>query len=168
MISNQGYKQYTKVEKGSLISLNEKAIEESASWDGFHGIAISSNADISLSDALHRYKDLWRIEETFRVAKSTLQARPMFHWKPRRIRAHILLCFMTLFFERFLEYLLRRTGESSLTPDQIRHALSGVHTVFFEKSDSKQEGKMESALSKDAKIIFKILGILQERKVTMQ
>lgn len=164
VISNGGYKKFTTIEKGTLIKLNEKAIEEDAAWDGFHGIAVSKNANLSFSDALTRYRDLWRIEETFRIAKSTLKARPIFHWKPRRIRSHILLCFMTLFLERLLELLLRKNNVS-LTPDQIRYALAKVHTIFFEESSSRQQGQMESRISEDAEKIFKTLNIPTQNMV---
>jgi transposase len=166
IISNNGYKKFTNVKKGSSVALNEKAVEEDASWDGFHGIAVSNGAKLSVVEALSRYHDLWRVEETFRVAKSTLKTRPIYHWKPHRIKGHVLLCFMTLFVERFLESLMRKNGYP-LTPDKIRHALSGVHTMFFEEQGSGKNGKMESVLSEDAKKIFEILNIETKRQVAM-
>ena len=73
---------------------------------------------------------------------------------------------MTLFFERFLELLLRKNN-IDLTPDKIRHALSGVHTMFFEDTNSNKEGKMESALSAEAEKIFTTLNISPKRFVVM-
>src|ERR1700722_4438920 len=121
VISNSGYKKYTTVKEGSSVALNQNIIDEDASWDGFHGIAVSKSANLSVEQALMRYKDLWHVEEAFRIAKSTLKTRPIFHWKPQRIKAHVLLCFMTLFIERFLEFRLRQEG-IPLTPDKIRYA----------------------------------------------
>jgi transposase len=141
VISNSGYKKYTTVKTGSLVTLNQKTIDEDAAWDGFHGIAVSNSAKLGIEQALSRYKELWHVEETFRIAKSTLKTRPIFHWKPERIRAHILLCFMTLFIERFLEFRLKQEGRA-LTPDRIRQALSGVHTMFFEEKGTAKQGKM--------------------------
>lgn len=162
VMSNSGYKKYTNVKKGSGLTLNEKAIQEDTSWDGFHGIAVSNSANLSVTEALLRYKDLWHVEEAFRVAKSTLKTRPIFHWKPHRIKSHVLLCFMSLFLERFLELLLRKNFYF-LTPDKIQQALASVHTVYFEDKNSRVEGKMESILSEDAKKIFKTLNLSQER-----
>lgn len=128
VISNSGYKKYTTIKTGSSVILNQAAIDADAAWDGFHGIAVSNSAKLTTTEALARYRDLWHVEETFRVAKSTLRTRPIFHWVPHRIRAHILLCFMTLFMERLLELLLCQKG-TPLTPEKIRHALSKVHTI---------------------------------------
>jgi transposase len=167
LISNNGYKKYTNVESGSLLTINEEAVEEDSKWDGFHGIAVSNSAQLTVRQALARYRDLWRVEEAFRVAKCTLKTRPIFHWVPHRINSHVLLCFMNLFFERFLELLLRKK-EMELTPDRIRHALEKVHTTIFEDESTKREGKMQSALSLDAEKIFQVLEISLERRTVLK
>ena len=167
VISNSGYKKYTNIKEGSQITIKEEAIEEDAQWDGFHGIAVSNTSRLGVSEALSRYRDLWHVEEAFRVAKNTLKTRPIFHWSPRRIKAHVLLCFMNLFFERFLELLLRRNNVR-LTPDRIRHALAQVHTTIFEEQSTKKEGRMESALSSDAEKIFEVLDLSIERKTSIK
>lgn len=50
------------------------------------------------------YNGLWKIEATFRVTKYGLKVRPTFHWKPRRIAAHITICFTTYALVKHLEY----------------------------------------------------------------
>lgn len=166
VISNGGYKKFTNIKEGSLITLNEKAIEEDAKWDGFHGIAVSNSAKLGIEEALSRYRDLWRVEEAFRIVKCTLKTRPIFHWVPHRIKSHILLCFMNLFLERFLELLLKQRGVP-LTPDRIRYALSSIHTIDFEDPKSKKGGTMYSNLSEDALNIFNVLGLSMERSTSL-
>ncbi|MGZ6298624.1 MAG: IS1634 family transposase [Parachlamydiaceae bacterium] len=162
VICNGGYKKFTNGKEGSLLSINEKAIEEDQKWDGFHGIAVSNSSKLTVGQALNRYRDLWRVEEAFRVAKCTLKTRPIFHWVPHRIRTHVLLCFMNLFLERFLEQLLRKSG-TALTPDAIRYALSGVHSMTFEEPKTRKTGEMRSPLSEDALAIFDTLKIPTDR-----
>jgi len=111
VICNGGYKKFTNIKKGSLLSINEKAIEEDAKWDGFHGIAVSNSSGLTVEQALGRYRDLWRVEEAFRVAKCTLKTRPIFHWVPHRIRTHVLLCFMNL-----LQLLIKLRRKYFLSP----------------------------------------------------
>jgi transposase len=167
VISNGGYKKYTNVKEGSLLTINEKAIEEDAEWDGFHGIAVSNSSKLSVVEALARYRDLWHVEEAFRVAKCTFRTRPIFHWAPHRIKAHVLLCFMNLFLERFLELLLRQNYKN-LTPDRIRYALAQVHTICFEDNSMGREGEIRSSLSADAEKIFQVLGIPTERGAVLK
>ncbi len=166
VISNGGYRKYTTVKEGSLLTLNEKTIEEDAKWDGFHGIAVSNSAQLSVGHALARYRDLWQVEEAFRVAKCTLKTRPIFHWASHRIKTHVLLCFMNLFFERYLEWLLRQK-KFDLTPDRIRYALAQVHTTIVEDKSTGREAKMQSMLSPDTEKIFQVLGISTERGTSL-
>lgn len=163
VISNGGYKKFTNVKKDSLLTINEQAIKHDETWDGFHGIAVSNKADLTPQTALRRYKNLWHVEETFRIAKSTLKTRPIFHWTSSRIEAHMLLCFMTLFFERFLELLLRKDN-NPLAPDRIRYALAGVHSVVIEGANKNKTATILSKLSSDAEKIFKALNISLDRK----
>jgi len=163
VVSNSGYKKFTNVKDGSLITLNERAIEEDTEWDGFHGLAVSNSAGLSVGQALARYRDLWHVEEAFRIAKCTLKTRPIFHWSAQRIKTHVLLCFINLFLERYLEWLLGQ-GNVHLTPDRIRQALSQVHTTFFEVESTKHGGEMQSILSPDAEKIFKTLGLPIKRE----
>lgn len=166
VVSNSGYKKFTTVKKGSEITLDEKAIEEDEKWDGFHGIAVSNSSKLTVEEALARYRDLWRVEEAFRIVKCTLKTRPIYHWSTSRIKSHVLLCFMNLFLERYLEIILRKNG-TPLTPEKIRYALSGVHTITFEDIKSKKIGEMHSALSEEILNIFKVLGISSERLTTL-
>ena len=165
VMSNSGYKKFTEVQKGSQVTLNEIAIEEDAAWDGFHGITVSNSSELTVMEALARYRELLHVEETFRIAKNNLKARPMFHWVPRRIKAHVLLCFITLYIERFLEIQLRENG-TPISPEKIRHALAGVHTLYFEDKSVSKTGQMHSQLSLDAKTIFQVLGLSTDRTTT--
>ncbi len=162
VITNSGYKKYLSVKNGSKVVLNQTGIDDDAMWDGFHGIAVSRETQLSPAEALARYRDLWHIEETFRVMKSTLGARPIFHWVPHRIQAHVLICFMTLFIERFLEHLLRKNN-TPIAPEKIRDALSQVHTMYFKESDTKRTAKVESSLTNEAMEIFAVLGLPFDR-----
>jgi hypothetical protein len=158
LISNAAYKKFTTVKKGSEVTLNQSAVDEDIAWDGFHGISVSKGANLSAKEALSRYADLWHVEETFRVTKTTLRARPIFHWRPHRVLSHVMICFITLFLERTLELLLRRAG-TPLSPDRIRYALSQMHSILVEDEESGRLGQIESNLSEDAKAICAVLGL---------
>lgn len=101
------------------------------------------------------------------MAKYTLKTRPIYHWAPHRIETHMLLCFINLFIERFLELLLRKNG-TPLTPDRIRYALSLVHTTTFEDESTGREGMMRSVLEEDAQKIFQTLGMSIDRTTILK
>ncbi|MFV1969105.1 MAG: IS1634 family transposase, partial [Pirellulaceae bacterium] len=90
LISNYGYKRFLRIEGDAKIVLEEKKLTQAARWDGLHGI-ITSAAKLSAGEAIEQYRKLWQIEDCFRVAKHDLRIRPIFHWTPARVRAHILI-----------------------------------------------------------------------------
>lgn len=81
---------------------------------------ISEN-EISNEQIIAYYHDLWRIEQAFRISKTDLKTRPIFHYEHDAIKAHVLLCFMALMMAKFLE---TKTG---LSIQRVRDILFGVH-----------------------------------------
>ena len=85
--------------------LNHRAIEEDAACDGYYCI-VTSETGWSPERVIDTYRELWRIEETFKVTKSYLRARPVFVWTPEHIKAHFLTCYIALTIERIIEHAL--------------------------------------------------------------
>ena len=77
------------------LSIDEGAIAEAERYDGYYLICTS---EVGWDDGrvLDTYRELWRIEESFRVTKSELEARPVFVWTTPRIEAHFLTCYVGL------------------------------------------------------------------------
>lgn len=85
--------------------LDEKKIAQDTCFDGYYDIQ-TSEKELSALEVMDAYHTLWKIEESFRITKSTLEVRPVFHWTPKRIRGHFVLCFLSFMMERKLEALL--------------------------------------------------------------
>ena len=101
-ISNSNYKKYiSHPTSKAKPALNKEAIKESEKQDGFFGI-ITNTRDLSSRDVILNYKQLWKIENSFRELKSTLKTRPMFHWTDDRILGHLVLCFISYLCESYL------------------------------------------------------------------
>ena len=77
--------------------------------------------ELSGSEVIAYYHDLWHVEQAFRMSKSDLRARPIFHHTQEAIRVHVLICFMALMMGKYLEI---KTGRSLR---QIRQELWRVH-----------------------------------------
>ena len=60
-------------------------------------------SELSSTDVVAYYRDLWHVEQAFRMSKSDLKARPIFHHTKEAIRAHMLVCFMALMMGKYLE-----------------------------------------------------------------
>ena len=69
--------------------------------------AYLTNTDIPIQDVYTAYHNLWHVERAFRIAKSKIEIRPMFHFTRKRIEAHICICFVALKVYKELERMLK-------------------------------------------------------------
>jgi transposase len=81
--------------------------------------------ELSSSAVIDYYHDLWNVEQAFRMSKSDLQARPIFHYTEDAIRAHMLVCFMALMMGKYLEIKTERSLR------KIRDELWRVHEIHL-------------------------------------
>ena len=84
------------------ISLNQNKIDEDMAFAGYNMI-VTSETDMKPEDIYRTYHGLWKIEESFRITKSFLDARPVYVQKRETIYGHFLICYLTLFLLRVLE-----------------------------------------------------------------
>ena len=108
-ITNEAYQKYVCLKGEGEAVLNQKAIEKEALKDGFFGV-VTNVRDMSGSNFVSCYKELWRVEEAFGELKGTLKARPVFHWTDRRITGHLVMCFIAYLCEAYLTRELRKKG----------------------------------------------------------
>ena len=93
------------IEAKSQLSLDEEKIAEEEKLDGYYMI-VSSEFDKTPDEIIDIYRGLWRIEETFKVTKSELDARPVYVSRKEHIEAHFLTCYIALVLSRVLQHKL--------------------------------------------------------------
>lgn len=81
--------------------LNWDKIEKEAMYDGFYGVC--TNLESSIEEIVKINQRRWEIEESFRILKSEMRSRPVYLQKDERIKAHFLVCFLSLLIYRLLE-----------------------------------------------------------------
>jgi hypothetical protein len=94
---------FTKSNKEN-IELNQKLIDKTQKILGIKGYY--TNLEESIVDnktIIERYHELYKIEQAFRISKSDLQTRPIFHYKEESIKLHLLICFMALVVSKHIE-----------------------------------------------------------------
>ena len=123
-ISNSDYRRFIDIEGDYQVVINEAKVAEAARWDGLHGVYTSHVATtLDSESALEMYRGLWQVEAAFRVSKHDLQVRPIFHWKPQRIEAHVAIAFMCLTLVRMLSYRTHVQQHVAMSEERIRIAL---------------------------------------------
>jgi transposase len=156
LITNQGVKKFIKLDEQTGFTLNQESIEQSAMWDGLHGV-ISNIKDATPESLIARYANLWKIEESFRINKHTLQMRPIFHFKPERIHAHIAICYMTFSVLKHLEYQVNLTQK--ISRHTILTTLLGVQASIHTHKKTKDKYRLPGRLTNDARKIYKTFNL---------
>lgn len=152
-------KEYNNGDSNYILKLCEEKIEEEKKFDGYYVIE-SSDLTLDAYDIIEAYHNLWKIEESFRIMKSTMKVRPIFHWTHKRIEGHFVMCFIAFLLERELELRLRNNKKvdiNEVSVEKIKEALNSmeVSELDIEKERVFLKGKHKSLGSK----IFSILKI---------
>ena len=91
-INKRGYNKFLEISDNVQVVINQEKIKDDEKWDGLKGYL--TNTGLSAKDVYKQYSGLWVIERAYRVTKGTLELRPMFHFTPKRIEAHVRICFV--------------------------------------------------------------------------
>ena len=156
IISNHGTKKYLSI-KNDCAAINESRIEEDAKWDGLHGV-ISNVKDKSATEILSRYRELWQIEEAFRLSKHDLKMRPIYHWRPSRIKAHIAICFIAFTLAKQAIYRMKHQ-QMPMSFEQIREELLHVQASIMMDISTKKKYVIPSHTTVNQKKIYQTFGL---------
>jgi len=130
LLSHRSMGRYIRQTKTGKLRINQAKVQEEESLDGKYLLS-SSDDTLSPEDIALGYKQLMEVERAFRTLKTTLELRPLYHRKEERIRAHVLLCYLSLLLVRIAE---RETGE---TWDRIRPIMDRCHLGEFSSKDGR-------------------------------
>jgi hypothetical protein len=127
-------------------------LKEDEKYDGYYSI-VTSELDMTDGDIIDTYRGLWEIEETFKVTKGTIEARPVYVSRHDRIRAHFLTCFIALVVIRLLQ---KKTGRK-YSPEKIIECLNNIScsneqdSLYLFDYRSKESDDIGDALGIDFK-----------------
>ena len=130
------------------VEIDVEKIAADKAWDGLKGYV--TNTRLSPKTIVENYRHLWQIEKAFRISKSDLKIRPIFHRLRRRIEAHICIAFVAYTIYKELERLLyrHRVGFSAKYGAELTHNMYEIEcilpgeifpTKILFKMDSKQQ-----------------------------
>lgn len=157
LISNPSYRRFLKIDDDKKsVKINEEKIKEDAIYDGI--FVLTTNTKLSCIQVVERYKDLWQIENGFRQLKDELEMGPLYHWKDRRIRAHIMICFMAFCLRVALYKKLKayfKKEKFSFT--ELLSDLKSLHVIGL--TITNRAVKLRTELKDGANHIFRALGM---------
>jgi transposase len=157
LISNYGYKKFIKLTGDASFQIDDEKIEQAKQWDGLHGV-ITNQPDLDVQQIISQYHGLWQVEECFRISKHDLKVRPIFHWTPARVKAHIAICFIALTCSRYLHYRVK-IQQYRLSTERVRQLLTSVQLSILKHVSSDQLYGIPSLMKQDTSKIYQVMGL---------
>jgi len=168
-LSNQGYKKYLQLQNNNKneqcdisIVLDEDKIEADEAWDGLKGLVVNAKSTLTNDEILAQYNNLWQVEESFRITKHDLKIRPVYHWKPNRVRAHLAISFAALFLVRHLEYRVK-VQYKKLSPEYIRKLLLNTQVSILYSKEKKIKYALPSKVKAQTIKIYRLMNVKREK-----
>lgn len=123
-LNNRGYNKYLKLDGNISISIDYQKYDNDRKWDGIKGYI--TNTDLTREKVVTRYRELWQIERAFRISKTDLQIRPIYHRRRNRIEAHICISFMAYLMYKELDRLLMEKNLKT----SVEKAIEQINKIY--------------------------------------
>ncbi len=152
-INNRGYNKYLKLSGEVHISINYEKFNADSAWDGLKGYI--TNTRLDKQKVIDNYQQLWLVEKAFRISKTDLRVRPVYHRLEHRIEAHICICFSAYAVYKELERMLAKHN-LSLSPEKAINEIKEIRQLQYKLPGS---GQIKTSLLKLNDIQTKLMKI---------
>jgi transposase len=134
-INNRGYNKYLQLKGEVRVEIDYEKFEKDKAWDGLKGYVTNS----SMKDKLivENYNNLWHIERAFRMSKTDLRIRPIYHRLRHRIEAHICVSFTAYAIYKELERILH-SNKSNISVKRATELTHTMYQITYTLPESKQ------------------------------
>mgnify|MGYP001562726211 FL=1 len=155
-LNNRGYNRFLAMEGEVAVSVHEERVADDTRWDGLKGYV--TNTLLSPSSVIEQYGHLWQIEKAFRVSKTDLRVRPIFHRLRRRIEAHLCIAFVAYAIWKELERLLKTHGVP-MSPTRAAELTHTMYEIEYTLPQSKKLKRKTLAMDGEQQTLY---GVIQD------
>ena len=155
-INNRGYNKYLKLDGKVSITIDYEKYKDDRKWDGLKGYL--TNTAMSKDEVIANYGQLWKIEKAFRISKTDLRIRPIYHRLQSRIEAHICIAFCAYKIYRELERLLKEK-KAGLSPEKAIDILKTIYRVTITLPYSKTKESRLFLPNEEQRTLLKLFEI---------
>ena len=132
-INNRGYNKYLKLQGEVSIEIDYEKYKKDNQWDGLKGYI--TNSKLSNKQIIENYSNLWHIEKAFRMSKTDLRIRPIYHRLKNRIHAHICISFTAYTIYKELERILYKEN-SNLSLEKAKDLTHNIYQITYTLPES--------------------------------
>ncbi|HQJ96588.1 MAG TPA: IS1634 family transposase [Candidatus Cloacimonas sp.] len=153
-INNRGYNKYLRLEGDISITIDYDKFNSDNKWDGLKGYL--TNTKLSAKDIIENYNQLWQIEKAFRISKTDLKIRPIYHRIRSRIEAHICIAFVAYTIYKEVE---KRLADRNipLSPARVAELTKTMYTIKIRIPETDQWEIIPFEWTQEQKLVGRIL-----------
>ena len=153
-LNNRGYNKFLKLTGQVTVEIDEGKVEQAARWDGLKGYLTST--ELSADKVMENYAQLWHVEKAFRISKTDLRVRPMYHRLRRRIQAHVLVAFVAYTIYKELE---RRLREASIhiSPSRVTELTQTMYEISFTLPNDPHRRRILLQMDDEQRQVYELL-----------
>lgn len=154
-INNRGYNKYLKMEGDVDVSIDYEKYKLDEQWDGLKGYY--TNINQLNSEVIDQYNELWMIEKAFRISKTDLRIRPIYHRLQNRIEAHICISFTAYKVYKELERQLKEK-QSQFTVTETIEMMQSINALTIKHETLGKQTRIKPPSKKHQELLdlFKI------------
>lgn len=153
-INNRGYNKFLKLNEKIEVSIDKNKIQEDEKWDGLKGYV--TNTELSPSEVIENYKQLWEIERAFRISKTDLRIRPIYHYRRRRIESHICISFVAYTIYKELEKQLKEAN-INMSVKRASELTQNMYQLNYFDAGLNDNKKILLKMDYEQNILFKLI-----------
>jgi transposase len=127
-INNRGYNKYLKLTGDVEITIDYEKFNADRAWDGLKGYV--TNTALTRNKVIGNYQQLWQIEKAFRISKTDLRIRPVYHRIKHRIESHLCICFSAYAVYKELESMLKK-NRIDLSPEKAVNEIKEIRQLQY-------------------------------------
>ena len=141
-LNNRGYNKFLRLTGEINIEIDEAKILQASRWDGLKGYLTNTTHPPKV--VIENYAQLWQVEKAFRISKTDLRIRPIYHYRRQRIQAHVLIAFVAYTIYKELERLLSKHR----LPISSQRAIELTQTMYELTFDLPNDQEFQRVLLK--------------------
>lgn len=153
-INNKGYNKYLKMKGNMVIEIDYEKFNADKCWDGLKGYV--TNTKLNDKQVMENYKNLWHIEKAFRMSKTDLRIRPIYHRLQSRIEAHICISFTAYCIYKELERILYKE-KSTLSLKKAAEVTHNMYQISYTLPESKHTKTKLLKMDDDQAHLYQII-----------
>ncbi|MFH1347607.1 MAG: IS1634 family transposase [Candidatus Margulisiibacteriota bacterium] len=152
-INNRGYNKFLALKGTVKVEIDEEKVKEDQKWDGLKGYI--TNTRLSPKSIVENYRHLWQIEKAFRISKTDLRIRPVYHYRRKRIEAHICIAFAAYTIYKELERLLD-SHKAGFSPKRAAELTHNMYELEYTVPGSSKIKRIALKMDADQHILHRI------------